>query len=94
MLTQVLAVNLAPNIRVNAIAPGPVLRDDDRSPEQWEKIGQKVPVKHTGTPEDVARAVVFLASQPFITGETLRVDGGEYLIKYVRRMKSTHRCLL
>ncbi len=78
-LTEVLALGLAPDIRVNAIAPGPVLRDAGNSPEKWERIGQRLPLKHTGDPQDVARAVVFLASQPFITGTTLRVDGGESL---------------
>jgi len=79
-LTEVLALSLAPDIRVNAIAPGPVLRDAGSSPEKWEMFGQRLPVKHTGDPADVAQAVVFLASQPFITGATLRVDGGESLI--------------
>ncbi len=79
MLTEVLALSLAPEIRVNAVAPGPVLRDDDHTPEQWERAGQRLPLKHTGDPMDVAQAVVFLASQPFITGVTLRVDGGESL---------------
>jgi pteridine reductase len=78
-LTEVLALSLGPDIRVNAIAPGPVLRDEGNSPEQWERIGQSLPLGHTGDPLDVAQAVVFLASQPFITGVTLRVDGGKYL---------------
>jgi pteridine reductase len=80
MLTEVLALSLAPDIRVNAIAPGPVLRDEGHTPEHWQQVGQRLPVKHTGDPSDVAQAVVFLASQPFITGETLRVDGGESLL--------------
>lgn len=79
-LTQVLAVSLAPQIRVNAVAPGPVLRDEGNSPEKWEKIGQRLPLKRTGDPRDIGRAVAFLASQPFITGEILRVDGGEWLM--------------
>jgi NAD(P)-dependent dehydrogenase (short-subunit alcohol dehydrogenase family) len=79
-LTEVLALSLGPDIRVNAIAPGPVLRDEGNSPEQWERIGQSIPLGHTGDPLDVAQAVVFLASQPFITGALLRVDGGKYLI--------------
>ncbi|HLY28356.1 MAG TPA: SDR family oxidoreductase [Aggregatilineales bacterium] len=78
-LTEVMALSLAPGIRVNAIVPGPVLRDDSNSPEQWEKIGMWLPLGHTGDPADVAQAVVFLASQPFLTGTILRVDGGDYL---------------
>ena len=79
MLTEVLALSLAPGIRVNAIAPGPVLRDQGNSPEKWEQIGKRLPMQRTGEPEDVARAVVFLATQPFITGVTLPVNGGEHL---------------
>lgn len=78
-LTKVLALSLAPDIRVNAIAPGPVLRDEGNSPEKWLQIGQHLPLSRTGQAEDVAQAVVFLATQPFITGEVLRVDGGEHL---------------
>jgi pteridine reductase len=79
MLTEVMALTYAPNIRVNAIAPGPVLRDEGNSPERWHQIGQHLPVQHTGEADDVARAVAFLAAQPFITGETLRVNGGDHL---------------
>lgn len=78
-LTEALAQNLGPDIRVNAIAPGPILRDEGNSPEQWERIGKQLLLAHTGDPADVVQAVVFLATQPFITGTTLRVDGGDYL---------------
>nr|AIA16914.1 short chain dehydrogenase [uncultured bacterium] len=78
-LTEVLAKSLGPDIRVNAIIAGPVLRDDDRTPEQWDAIGKRLPVAHTGDPADVAQAVVYLATQPFVTGATLRVDGGDFL---------------
>ncbi len=78
-LTKTLAQALAPQIRVNAIAPGPVLRDEAHTPEQWEKIGKGLPLGHTGEPADVAQAVVFLASQSFVTGITLSVDGGDLL---------------
>jgi NAD(P)-dependent dehydrogenase (short-subunit alcohol dehydrogenase family) len=80
MLTEVLAISLGPDIRVNAVAPGPVLRDEGNSPEQWARIGQRLPLQRTGDPRDVARAVAFLVTQPFITGATLRVDGGESVI--------------
>lgn len=80
MLTEMFALASAPEVRVNAIAPGPVLRDEGNSPEQWEAIGKRLPVQHTGDPSDVAEAVIFLATQSFITGETLIVDGGEHLL--------------
>ncbi len=78
-LTEVLALSLGPDIRVNAIAPGAILRSENISPDQWAHTGARLPLGHVGDPADVAQAVVFLASQPFITGVTLRVDGGEYL---------------
>ncbi|MCC7209968.1 MAG: SDR family oxidoreductase, partial [Anaerolineae bacterium] len=80
MLTETLALSLGPEVRVNAVAPGPVLRDEGNSPERWAQIGARLPVGRTGDPADVARAVAFLAAQPFITGEVLRVDGGEALL--------------
>lgn len=79
-LTKVLAKSLGPTIRVNAIVPGPVLRDEGNSPEQWAQIGARLPLKRTGDPADVARAVAFLVAQPFITGTILHVDGGESLL--------------
>ncbi|MFQ3535905.1 MAG: SDR family oxidoreductase [Aggregatilineales bacterium] len=79
-LTEAFALELGSKVRVNAVAPGPVLRDEANSPEAWRHIGQRLPVGSTGHPDDVAEAVVFLAAQPFITGVTLRVDGGEYLL--------------
>jgi len=78
-LTEVLALSLGPTIRVNAVAPGPVLRDADNSPEVWATFGARLPLGRTGDPRDVARAVRFLATEPFITGTTLRVDGGDAL---------------
>jgi NAD(P)-dependent dehydrogenase (short-subunit alcohol dehydrogenase family) len=79
-LTEAFALELGSKVRVNAIAPGPVLRDEGNTPEMWQRIGERLPIGTTGHPNDVAEAVVFLASQPFITGVTLRVDGGEYLL--------------
>jgi len=62
-------------IRVNAVAPGAILWQD-QTPEQREKVLRQVPLKRPGTPEDVASAVVFLCQSDYITGQTLRVDGG------------------
>jgi NAD(P)-dependent dehydrogenase (short-subunit alcohol dehydrogenase family) len=78
-LTEVLALSLGPDIRVNAVAAGIVLRPDDADPARWDQMGARLPLGHPGDPMDVAQAVVFLASQPFITGATLRVDGGDSL---------------
>jgi pteridine reductase len=78
MLTRALARELAPEVRVNGVAPGPVLwpesgMDDDRKVE----ILDKTPLHRVGSPDDIARAVLFFATgAPFVTGQVLAVDGG------------------
>ncbi|MER2560729.1 MAG: SDR family oxidoreductase [Myxococcaceae bacterium] len=75
-LTRSLALELGPAIRVNAVAPGPVAMAAETTGEQRDDILKRIPMKREGSPDDVARAVVFLATAPYITGQTLRVDGG------------------
>ncbi|MEC8558273.1 MAG: SDR family oxidoreductase [Planctomycetota bacterium] len=78
-LTRTMAVELAsrnPRVRVNAILPGPVLLADEISPERESQIVAESLLKRAGTADDVARAVYFLATSPFITGVCLPVDGG------------------
>ncbi len=79
MLTRVMARRLAPAIRTNAIAPGPVLKEPGRTDESWAQIAARVPLQRNGTPEDVGRAVVYLAREDFLNGVVLNVDGGEHL---------------
>jgi NAD(P)-dependent dehydrogenase (short-subunit alcohol dehydrogenase family) len=82
-LTRTMARELAPGVRVNAIAPGLVKTDMARA--LWEAneegIAKMVPMKRLGEPEDIARAAVFLASDAasWITGDTLVIDGGMLL---------------
>src|SRR5207302_4254336 len=64
-LTRLLALEWAPEVRVNGVAPGAVLLPDSLPTERRERIVWRVPMGRLGTPEDVARAVVFLASEPF-----------------------------
>lgn len=83
-LTKSLAHELAPEVRVNAVAPGPVQWPDDNNPNFDEVYRQRVInqtlLKRVGEPEDVAKAVKFLISDaPFITGHVLAVDGGRSL---------------
>ncbi|HSR42602.1 MAG TPA: SDR family oxidoreductase [Longimicrobiales bacterium] len=78
-LTKVMARSLAPEIRVNAVAPGTVLPPEDYSEDQIEASRRKTLLKALGTPEDVVRAVLFLARSPFVTGEVIVVDGGRRL---------------
>jgi pteridine reductase len=76
-LTKALAKELAPAVRVNAVAPGPVLPPDDFGPDELAKIARATPLGRFGTPEDVARAIRFLAEEAsFSTGSILHVDGG------------------
>ena len=78
MLTKVLAKALAPEVRVNAIAPGTITMPGD--PPEWEGDFIKLaPLGRTGAPSDIADAVVFLACSKFITGQVLAVDGGRTL---------------
>lgn len=78
MLTQSLARELAPEVRVNAIAPGPVeFPETGLTDEMKHAIIDKTLLKRRGSPEDVARAAMFFASEaPYVTGQILAVDGG------------------
>jgi pteridine reductase len=75
MLTRVLARALAPEVRVCGIAPGPVAVE----PEQVERRASETLLGRVGTPDDVAEAVLYLATADFVTGATLVVDGGRML---------------
>lgn len=78
-LTKVQARVLAPDVRVNAVAPGAVLRPDEQSEEEWARLGEAAPLRRTGSPEDVVGAVLYLADASFVTGQILAVDGGRSL---------------
>jgi len=80
MLTQVLAKALAPTIRVNAVASGPVMKPDDWSDARWQATGAHTLLKRTGSGYDVARAVLFLLREDYVTGTTVRVDGGRSIV--------------
>lgn len=75
-MTRHLAAALAPDIRVNAVAPGFVLAPPGMPADRIEAFAKDTPLQRIGTPEDVAAAVRYLASAGFVTGETLFVDGG------------------
>ena len=81
MLTRSLAKDLAPEIRVNGIAPGAILwPEDDMTSETKEKILEQVPLGRQGLPADIADAVIFLARDAhYVTGQIISVDGGRSL---------------
>ena len=78
MLTRCLARALAPEITVNAVAPGTISFDGD-PPEMADFYVRRTPLQRTGTPYDVEDAVVYLAQSSFVTGQVLVVDGGRVL---------------
>jgi NAD(P)-dependent dehydrogenase (short-subunit alcohol dehydrogenase family) len=79
-LTEGMALSCAPTMRVNGIAPGPVLPPDDYSPEQLEKSQNRTPLKEWGSPEDIAAAANYLVFEAsYLTGEVIHVDGGRHL---------------
>jgi len=81
MMTKSLARELGPRVRVNGVAPGAVLwPDSGKSYAAREELIARTPLKRTGSPEDVAGAVLWLLRDaPFVTGEIVRVDGGRHL---------------
>jgi pteridine reductase len=77
-MTRSLALELGPAVRVNAVSPGAIAWPDDGQfpPPERERIVATTPMSRLGTPEEIAQAVHFLASAPFVTGQILAVDGG------------------
>jgi len=78
MMTKSLAREFGPHVRVNAVAPGPVMwPEDGLDPALQEKITSRTALKRPGSPADVARACLFFAAEaPYVTGQVLAVDGG------------------
>ncbi len=77
-LTRSLAVELAPEVRVNGVSPGAIAWPEDGQfpPEERNRIVATTPLARVGAPEDVAQAVHFLACAPYVTGQIVAVDGG------------------
>lgn len=76
MLTRAAALQLAPLIRVNAVLPGAVLKAPHGDEARWQAIADITPLRKLGSPEDVARACIYLMKEEFITGQSIVVDGG------------------
>ncbi len=78
-LTRQFALELAPTVRANAIAPGPVLPPPHYTPEKIARDAARNPLGRWGSPQDVAEAVLYLVRADYVTGAVLKVDGGESL---------------
>ena len=79
-LTKLLARSFAPNIRVNAIAPGLILKSDFITQEEWDKLVHRLPLKRAATLNEITYTLQFLINNEYITGQTIVVDGGYSLI--------------
>jgi pteridine reductase len=79
-MTKSLAQALAPQIQVNAIAPGLILPPPGHGPEYLDRHAPRVPLRRTGSADEIAEALLFLLRSDFVTGELLYVTGGEHLL--------------
>ncbi len=79
-LTRLQAKAYAPRVRVNAIAPGLVLPAADVSPEQWNKLVNRLPLGHPAAMDEITSALEFLLSNESVTGQTIVIDGGYSLL--------------
>ena len=78
-VTRGLAKSLAPEVQVNAVAPGPVQFPENYTEEQKHLAVERTLLKRPGSADDVVRAVIFLIENDYITGEVLHVDGGRHI---------------
>jgi len=83
VLTRMMALEFAPSITVNSVAPGLILPPPGKDMRYLERLTETVPLKRHGTPQDIADAIVYLVKSAFLTGEVIFVDGGRHLWEYV-----------
>ncbi len=79
-LTKILASSFAPQVRVNAIAPGLVLPNEDFPVDDWERLVTRLPIKRAAFLDEITGALEFLLKNEYITGQTITVDGGYSLL--------------
>jgi NAD(P)-dependent dehydrogenase (short-subunit alcohol dehydrogenase family) len=77
--TRTMAQALAPKVRVNGVGPGPTLPSIHQNPEEFAAEGRNTPLGRHATPEEIARAVLYLVDAPSVTGQMIAVDGGQHL---------------
>jgi len=80
-MTRALARTLAPGVRVNAIAPGPVLLPEEWNEQDAAKMRESTPLARLGSPQDVVGAMLYLLRADYVTGDVLIVDGGRHVRK-------------
>jgi NAD(P)-dependent dehydrogenase (short-subunit alcohol dehydrogenase family) len=90
-LTRQLALELAPTIRANAVAPGPVLPSPNQNKKSQEAAAAGTLLKRWGTPEDVARAVRYLIEADYVTADVIAVDGGEGAGYYLKEAPTSSK---
>jgi len=78
-LTAMLALELAPDVQVNGIAPGLILPPPGRGPEYLQKLASETPLRRVGNVGEIVAAARFLWSSRYVTGQTIYVDGGYHL---------------
>ena len=78
-MTKSLALALAPNIQVNAIAPGLILPPPGQDPAYLERKADQIPARRTGSPKEIANTLIYLLHSEFVTGDRVFVTGGEHL---------------
>lgn len=79
LFTREMAIRFAPNIAVNAVAPGLILPPEGKDASYLESLKDRLPLKRIGNPEFVADAVLYLVTSEFITGQVIFIDGGRHL---------------
>ena len=82
VLTRMMALEFAPNVRVNAVAPGLILPPPGKDHDYIDRLIDTIPLKRHGDPHDIAQTVVFLLKNGFVTGQIICVDGGRHLREY------------
>ncbi|NQV31372.1 MAG: SDR family oxidoreductase, partial [Phycisphaeraceae bacterium] len=78
-LTRMLAIELAPGVAVNAVAPGLILAPEGKGDEYLQALAHTNPLNRSGGPQDICEAVLFLLRSEFITGQIIYVDGGRHM---------------
>jgi pteridine reductase len=83
-LTEIMSVEFAPGISVNAVAPGLILPPEGKDNQYLEKLASALPLRRHGEPDDVSETVLYLLKSKFITGQVIYVDGGRHVMEWNR----------